>query len=210
MAAEAEYDSAYTFIFSPRPGTEAAAHTEDFVPAEVAAERFERLRHVVERSALIRHQARLGHTEEVLVEGLAKKGGPGVYSGRSRQNKLVHFAAERIRPGTVVEVHIDHAAPHFLKGKLVRVLSQPAPSQPHTGGLQLSSSTGFDQFGSGQFGPDRVTPGEAIADRFELAHSGRECTASGPLALVGPTASGKSALGVLVALQLGERRNRHR
>ena len=125
VAAEAEYDSAYTFIFSPRPGTEAAAHTEDFVPAGVAAERFERLRHVVERSALIRHQARLGHTEEVLVEGLAKKGGPGVYSGRSRQNKLVHFAAERIRPGTVAEVHIDHAAPHFLKGKLVRVLSQP-------------------------------------------------------------------------------------
>ncbi|HXW81189.1 MAG TPA: MiaB/RimO family radical SAM methylthiotransferase [Acidimicrobiales bacterium] len=125
VAAEAAYDSAYTFIFSPRPGTEAAARPQDFVPPEVAAERFERLRHVVERSALARHQARVGRSEEVLVEGPAKKGGPGVYSGRSRQNKLVHFDGEAIRAGTVVEVLVDQAAPHFLKGKLVRVLSQP-------------------------------------------------------------------------------------
>ncbi len=44
VAAEAEYDSAYTFIFSPRPGTEAATRTEDFVPPDIAGERFERLR----------------------------------------------------------------------------------------------------------------------------------------------------------------------
>ena len=44
VAAEAAYDSAYTFIFSPRPGTRAAAMTDRFVPAEVVADRFERLR----------------------------------------------------------------------------------------------------------------------------------------------------------------------
>jgi tRNA-2-methylthio-N6-dimethylallyladenosine synthase len=125
VAAEAAYDSAYTFIFSPRPGTEAAERTDDYVPPEVAGERFERLRRVVERTALLRHQARVGRTEQVLVEGPAKKGGPGVYSGRSRQNKLVHFEGDAIRPGTLVEVLVEHAAPHFLKGKLVRVLSEP-------------------------------------------------------------------------------------
>ena len=57
VVAEAAYDSAYTFIFSPRPGTRAAAMTDRFVPAEVVAERFERLRVVVERSALARHRA---------------------------------------------------------------------------------------------------------------------------------------------------------
>lgn len=125
VAAEAEYDSAYTFIFSPRPGTEAAARTEDFVPPEITAERFERLRQVVERSALRRHEQRVGLVEEVLIEGAAKKGGPGIYSGRTRQNKLVHLEGQGLRPGTVVEAEVERAAPHFLKGKLVRVVAPP-------------------------------------------------------------------------------------
>ena len=69
VTAEAAYDSAYTFVYSPRPGTEAAALVDEMVPAEVAAERFQRLRIVVERSALARHRARVGRTEEILVEG---------------------------------------------------------------------------------------------------------------------------------------------
>jgi tRNA-2-methylthio-N6-dimethylallyladenosine synthase len=125
VAAEVEYDSAYTFIFSPRPGTEAAARTEDFVPPEVVAERFERLRAVVERSALRRHQARVGLTEEVLVEGPAKKGGPTVFSGRTRQNKLAHLEGGGLRAGMVVEAVVEHAAPHFLKARLERVIAQP-------------------------------------------------------------------------------------
>jgi tRNA-2-methylthio-N6-dimethylallyladenosine synthase len=125
VAAEAEYDSAYTFIYSPRPGTEAAARTQEFVPPEVVADRFERLRLVVERSALRRHQARVGLTEEVLVEGPAKKGGPGVFSGRTRQNKLVHLDGGPLRAGMVVEAVVEHAAPHFLKARLGRVISPP-------------------------------------------------------------------------------------
>jgi len=125
VTAEAEYDSAYTFIFSPRPGTEAAGWQGRFVAPEVAAERFERLRQVVERSALRRHQARIGRVEEVLVEGPAKKGGPGTISGRTRQNKLVHLEGEGLKAGAVVEALIEQAAPHFLKGKLVRVLAPP-------------------------------------------------------------------------------------
>ena len=125
VAAEVEYDSAYTFMFSARPGTEAAARTQDFVPPEVVAERFGRLRLVVERSALRRHQARVGLTEEVLVEGPAKKGGPAVFSGRTRHNKLVHLEGGGLRAGMVVEAVVEHAAPHFLKARLERVIAQP-------------------------------------------------------------------------------------
>ena len=90
VVAEAHYDSAYTFIFSPRPGTEAAARTADFVPADVTRRRFERLRAVIERSAAQRHAARVGRIEEIVVEGPSKRG-RGQLSGRTRQNKLVHL-----------------------------------------------------------------------------------------------------------------------
>jgi len=120
VAAEAAYDSAYTFIYSPRPGTEAAERTADFVPPEVVAERFERLTIVVERSGLARHAARVGRVEEVLVEGPSRKD-PAVLSGRTRQNKLVHFAAEPIRPGSYATVRVTGAAPHHLRGDLVEV-----------------------------------------------------------------------------------------
>ena len=65
--------------------------TASFVPDDVVAERFEKLRVVVERSALLRHQARIGRVEEVIVEGPSTRD-PEVLTGRTRQNKLVHFA----------------------------------------------------------------------------------------------------------------------
>ncbi|HUY62920.1 MAG TPA: tRNA (N6-isopentenyl adenosine(37)-C2)-methylthiotransferase MiaB [Acidimicrobiales bacterium] len=128
VAAEAAYDSAYTFVFSPRPGTRAAAMVDDFVPDVVVAERFERLRVVVERSALARHQARVGRLEEVLVEGPSKRD-PDVCSGRTRQHKLVHFAPspdEELPPGSYAAVRVTKAAPHHLLGELDHVLSTPA------------------------------------------------------------------------------------
>jgi tRNA-2-methylthio-N6-dimethylallyladenosine synthase len=131
VVAEAGYDSAYTFIYSPRPGTEAAGRQDEFVPAGVAAERFARLKLVVERSALAKHQARLGVIEEVLVEGPSKRD-PNVLSGRTPHNKLVHFPgpadtiAAGIQPGTFARVLITRAAPHFLAGELVEVTARPA------------------------------------------------------------------------------------
>ncbi len=119
VVAEARYDSAYTFIFSPRPGTRAAELTEQFVPADVVAERFERLKVVVERSALAAHQARVDRLEEVLVEGPSKKDA-GVLAGRTRQGKLVHFSAdESVTEGDFAQVRIGRAAPHHLSGRLV-------------------------------------------------------------------------------------------
>jgi tRNA-2-methylthio-N6-dimethylallyladenosine synthase len=123
---EAAYDAAYTFVFSPRPGTPAAEMSDALVPPEVAQERMQRLVEVVERHALRRHQARVGRLEEVLVDGPSKKD-PFVRSGRTRQNKLVHFAAPdgAEEPGALVDVRITDAAPHWLRGDVVRVV-EPA------------------------------------------------------------------------------------
>lgn len=125
VVAEAAYDSAYTFVFSPRPGTQAAEMTDRFVPAEVIAERFERLKIVVERSALARHQARIGRVEEVLVEGPSKKD-PAVATGRTRQNKLVHFPAGVVPPaGSFAGVAVTGSAAHYLRGELLSVTARP-------------------------------------------------------------------------------------
>jgi tRNA-2-methylthio-N6-dimethylallyladenosine synthase len=125
VAAEAEYDYAYTFIFSPRPGTEAAEMVERFVDPAAVNERFERLRVVVERSALIKHRDRVGRVEEVLVEGPSKKD-PTVLSGRTRQNKLVHFTPPHpLRAGAYATVEITRAAPHHLVGEFVELLAEP-------------------------------------------------------------------------------------
>jgi tRNA-2-methylthio-N6-dimethylallyladenosine synthase len=134
VVAEAQYDSAYTFIFSPRPGTRAAEMEEEFVAPDEVANRFERLRVVVERSALARHCARIGRVEEALVEGPSKKD-PSLLTGRTRQGKLVHFspAGERgarfggVGPGAFAQVRIDSAAPHHLLGTLVDV--EPASAR---------------------------------------------------------------------------------
>jgi tRNA-2-methylthio-N6-dimethylallyladenosine synthase len=126
VVAAAAYDSAYTFIYSPRPGTEAADRVDDFVAPEVTGERFDRLRVVVERSALTRHEARIGRVEEVIIEGPSKKD-PARISGRTGQNKLVHLdpRGERLRRGSFADVRITGAGPHFLRGELVGVTASP-------------------------------------------------------------------------------------
>ncbi len=125
VVAEAGYDSAYTFLYSPRPGTEAAALADQMVAPDVCAERFERLRVVVERSALARHRARIGRTEEVVVEGPSKRD-PLTTTGRTRQDKLVHFASpDPLRPGTFAEVRVTGAGAHHLRGELVTVTAAP-------------------------------------------------------------------------------------
>ena len=125
VAAEAEYDYAYMFIFSPRSGTEAALMQADFVDPTITKDRFQRLRVVVEHAALRKHQDRVGRIEEVLVEGPSKRN-PDVISGRTRQNKLVHFAPPHpIRTGSYATVEITRAAPHHLEGRFVDLLAEP-------------------------------------------------------------------------------------
>jgi len=99
--------------------------------AGVVADRFERLNIVLERSALARHEARVGRQEQVLVEGPSKRK-PEVTSGRTRQNKLAHFRADgrALTPGSFATVEIHRAGPHFLEANLVEV---EADSPENTG-----------------------------------------------------------------------------
>ena len=125
VAAAAQYESAFTFIFSARPGTEAAELLEEqpelAVPHEVAVERYERLRHVIERSSILANQARIGRIEEVTVEGPSKKD-PDVLTGRTRRNTLVHFASPRsIKVGSYAMVKVNDARVNHLRGELVEV-----------------------------------------------------------------------------------------
>jgi tRNA-2-methylthio-N6-dimethylallyladenosine synthase len=128
VCAEAGYDSAFTFIFSPRPGTRAADMESAFVPADVIAERFERLKTVVDRSALARHQARVGRHEEVLVEGVSRRDDT-MLNGRTRQGKLLHFPASgpvpRPAPGSLARVTVTAGHPHHLSGRLEEVTARP-------------------------------------------------------------------------------------
>ena len=127
VVADAGYDSAYTFVFSPRPGTRAAAMADRFVPAAVVAERFERLRSVVERAAVRRHRDRVGRVEEVVVDGASKRD-PAMSSGRTTQNKLVHFpdAAPPVAVGSFARVAVKESGSHHLLGELVEVTARPA------------------------------------------------------------------------------------
>ena len=117
------YDAAYTFVFSPRPGTSAAEMVEDFVGEAVARERMDRLTVLVEAHALAHSEARVGRIERLLVEGPSKRNAE-MTSGRTRQNKLVHFAGE-VAPGSMVEVEITRAAPYWLSSELRSVLDGP-------------------------------------------------------------------------------------
>lgn len=123
---EARYDAAYTFVFSPRPGTPAASMTDEMLAPEVTKERMARLTELVDRHALARHEARAGTVEEVLVEGPSKSN-PSKLSGRTRQQKLVHFdpAGHHVEPGAFVRTRIVRGAPHWLAGELVDVVSTP-------------------------------------------------------------------------------------
>ena len=125
VAAEAGYDSAFAFVFSPRPGTEAADLEDEFVDHALCVERFERLQRVLRRSSRRSHEARGGRTEEILVEGPSKRE-PDQVTGRTRQNRLVHLpAAEGLRTGAYADVRITGAASHYLFGELLEVTASP-------------------------------------------------------------------------------------
>jgi tRNA-2-methylthio-N6-dimethylallyladenosine synthase len=110
---EVGFDGAFTFVYSPRHGTEAAA-MPDQVPDGVKRERIERLVDVVQRVARERNEARVGRVEEVLVEG-ASRTDPTLLRGRTRRNTTVNFAGSAA-PGELVEVRITGATSTTLRG----------------------------------------------------------------------------------------------
>jgi tRNA-2-methylthio-N6-dimethylallyladenosine synthase len=110
---EVGYDGAFTFVYSPRRGTEAAARV-DQIADEVKQERIERLVETVQRVAAERNAARLGRVEQVLVEG-ASRTDPGLRRGRTRRNTTVNFAG-LAQPGDLVDVLIEAATSTTLRG----------------------------------------------------------------------------------------------
>jgi len=113
----ARFAGAFTFRYSVRPGTPAAAMGGQ-VPADVVADRYERLTALVEQTCMDGNRQLTGRGVEVLVaEGEGRRDDvTHRMSGRSRDNRLVHFApaATRPRPGDVVTTVITRAAPHYL------------------------------------------------------------------------------------------------
>jgi tRNA-2-methylthio-N6-dimethylallyladenosine synthase len=111
---EARFDSAFTFQYSPRPGTPAGNFSEQ-VPKSVVQERFDRLVALQETISLERNRELVGADLELLIEGEGRKGN---LSGRTRTNKLTHVAGS-VPPGSFVRARISRAAPHHLIGELV-------------------------------------------------------------------------------------------
>ena len=119
----ARFDAAFTFQYSPRPGT-AAAGFDDQVPKDVVQERFDRLVELQEGISLQRNAELVGRTVEVLVEGEGRKGN---LRGRTRTNKLVHLAG-REAPGTFLRAQVREAHPHHLTA--ARLPDVPSGRQP--------------------------------------------------------------------------------
>ncbi|HKP90747.1 MAG TPA: tRNA (N6-isopentenyl adenosine(37)-C2)-methylthiotransferase MiaB [Thermoleophilaceae bacterium] len=114
VAESVGYDSAFTFIYSPRRGTLAAGY-EDQVPHDVRRERMERLVEVVQRRASERAQRFVGRDVDVLVEGPSRTD-PSKLRGRTRHNKTVNFHGAAA-PGELTEVRIESATSTTLGGE---------------------------------------------------------------------------------------------
>jgi tRNA-2-methylthio-N6-dimethylallyladenosine synthase len=115
LVEQVRYDGAFTFLFSPRRGTEAATLTEGLVPHPVKVQRMERLVESVQRHARERAQRFVGRDLEVLVEGPSRTD-PSRLRGRTRHNKVVNFAG-LATPGELTRVRIDSATSQTLAGE---------------------------------------------------------------------------------------------
>jgi len=116
LVREVGFDNAFTFIYSPREGTPAAEMKDD-VPYEAKKERLARLNALVADIGRKRNEALLHRTVEVLVEGESKTNA-AVLAGRTRTNKLVHFAGPKHLIGELVDVRITAVQSWTLRGEL--------------------------------------------------------------------------------------------
>jgi tRNA-2-methylthio-N6-dimethylallyladenosine synthase len=108
------YDAAFTFIYSPRDGTQAATLSGQ-LPPEVTGARIAALIRAVERSAERAHEAMLGKTEQVLVEGVSKRGG-GMVSGKGTRGITIALPGTEADIGQIIPVHITSSATNTLRG----------------------------------------------------------------------------------------------
>ncbi|MGI8876168.1 MAG: tRNA (N6-isopentenyl adenosine(37)-C2)-methylthiotransferase MiaB [Egibacteraceae bacterium] len=125
----AAFDSAFTFEYSPRPGT-AAAGMDGHLDHAVVNERYQRLADLTRRLSLEANQRQLGTVQQLLVEGPSKTDAAKV-SGRTRTNRLVHVpAVPGAEPAQLVHARLDEAAPHYLLGAAVDAACDPPVGTP--------------------------------------------------------------------------------
>jgi tRNA-2-methylthio-N6-dimethylallyladenosine synthase len=117
LAAEVNFDGAFSFTYSPRPGTPAAS-LSDHVPAEVSQKRLEALQAQLDAQYRAKSAAMVGTRQRVLVTGRSAKDAAELQA-RTENNRVVNFAADPSCTGSYVEVGITAALPHSLRGVLV-------------------------------------------------------------------------------------------
>jgi tRNA-2-methylthio-N6-dimethylallyladenosine synthase len=129
---EMSYDTSFSFIYSPRPGTP-AANLHDDTPREVKLKRLQHLQATIEENVAKISQSMVGSVERILVEGPSRKD-PAELAGRTANNRVVNFpapAASHARLiGQMIDVQINHAFPHSLRGELV-LAHQDTPATTH-------------------------------------------------------------------------------
>ena len=111
------FDTSFSFVFSPRPGTP-AAEMQDETPAEVKSARLTRLQKRIEEMAFVISQRMVGTVQRVLVEGHARKDASEL-AGRTDNNRVVNFAGNPRLIGQFVDLTITAALPHSLRGEIV-------------------------------------------------------------------------------------------
>ncbi|MFB3065908.1 MAG: tRNA (N6-isopentenyl adenosine(37)-C2)-methylthiotransferase MiaB [Planctomycetota bacterium] len=114
---EVRFQQSFIFRYSPRPGTPSEKHFEDDVPLAVKAARNLRLLKAQERVSKEKHEAMIGRTFEVLVEGPSKKN-PAVLTGRTRGNHILHFPGAEDLHGELVDVTVESCSPVSLRGRV--------------------------------------------------------------------------------------------
>lgn len=117
LAEKIQYDSAFTFLYSPRRGTPAADY-ENQIPEDVKHERFNRLVEVMNRGSKARNAAFVGRVCRVLVDGPDKKSS-GILNGRTEEFKLVDFEGPEELIGSMVDVEITASNTFSLQGRIV-------------------------------------------------------------------------------------------
>ena len=112
------FDFSYSFVYSARPGTPAADLNDD-TPEEVKKQRLAVLQHRLNEQGFENSRRMVGTTQRILVTDYSKKD-PGMLQGRTEHNRIVNFRCDNPRLiGQFVEVHIDDALPHSLRGSLL-------------------------------------------------------------------------------------------
>jgi tRNA-2-methylthio-N6-dimethylallyladenosine synthase len=116
LVEDVRFDASFSFVFSARPGTPAAALPDD-TPQEIKLQRLQRLQARLEVFAREISEAMVGTTQRVLVEGPSRRN-PEELQGRTENNRMVHFVGPKDLVGRMVDMRIATAYPHSLRGEL--------------------------------------------------------------------------------------------